>query len=553
MAYPQAHVRRKRRSRYRSLPGPLTGRRLAALLAVLVLTPLLIYGVRVVGGLSRLTGSNPGAVLGCLVKIKCDSQLATTTQRINVALYGYGGNGHDGAYLTDSIMVVSIQPRPGRTAQVAEISIPRDWMVPIDAAGGKPYYGRVNEAYSDGQGQSPVQAPRYKGDSQGGGKLANQTLQSVLGLHIDHFVGVDFQAFQAAVDSVGGVDVDVPDSFTDNQYPHGECDKGDCRYMTVHFTKGMQHMDGARALIFARSRHSYDNPAEASNFARNHRQQLILNALKQKVLSVGGIGKLPDLLSALGDHVITDLGIADANALYDLVKNVDSKSIVHVSVDDSNFLYECGYPRNCTASYEYAHDKTYATLQRYLRDLFPDPATLAQHTPVTVEDGTGQGVGSATRWTQLLGDVGFSTTEGGTVRRTATTQVIDSTPGGGNKTAQWLANYFGVAVTTAPSVDTAAASSPPPTGSAAAGGGVTLVLGQDSERAWNGNGQGYPSDPALNAPSTYTPAAAQQQQSSTTTASTPRPTRAPTPPPSTPPPSTPAPTLCVPPICKPHP
>ena len=73
-------------------------------------------------------------------------------------------------------------------------------------------------------------------------------------------------------------------------------------------------------------------------------------ALKAKVLSVGGIGKLPDLLGALGDNVITDLGIADANALYDLVKNVDQKNIVHVSVDDGNFLYECGYPRNCTAA-----------------------------------------------------------------------------------------------------------------------------------------------------------------------------------------------------------
>jgi polyisoprenyl-teichoic acid--peptidoglycan teichoic acid transferase len=551
MAYTQAHARRRRRSRYRTRPLWLTGRRIAALLVVLVLAPVAIYGVRVIGGLSRLTGSNPASVLGCVLKVKCDSQLAGSTKRINLALYGYGGSGHDGAYLTDSIMVVSIQPRAGGAAQVAEISVPRDWMVPIDAAGnGHPYYGRVNEAYSDGQSGGPVAAPRYKGDGQGGGKLANQTLSNVLGIPIDHFVGIDFTAFESAVDAVGGVDVDVPDSFTDDQYPRGECAKGDCAYITVRFTKGVQHMDGARALIFARSRHSADNPAEASNFARNHRQQLILNALKQKVLSVGGIGKLPDLLGALGDHVITDLGIADANALYDLVKNVDQKSIVHVSVDDSNFLYECGYPRNCTAAYEYAHDKTYASLQHYLSDVFPDPSVLAEHAPVTFSDGTGAGAGSSTRWTALMGSLGFATSDGGPVRRSATTEVIDDSGGKGSKTAQWLANYYGVSVQKQPPASASTAAVDTTTT------GVTVILGQDSERVWNGSGKGYPSNPADNsAPSAYAPAAAQQpagstQQPSATQA--PRSTPAPTPPPSTPPP-TPTPLVpCVPPgHCKP--
>jgi LCP family protein required for cell wall assembly len=527
--------------------GWLSGRRLAGLLALLILTPILIYGVRVIGGLSRLTDSNPGAVLGCLVKVKCDSELASTTKRINVALYGYGGSGHDGAYLTDSIMVVSIQPRPGQRPQVAEISVPRDWMVPIDAAGGKPYYGRINEAYSDGQSGGPVKSPRFTGDNHGGGKLANQTLQNVLGIPIDHFVGLDFQAFQAAVDSMGGVDIIVQNSFTDDQYPHGECDKGDCAYMTVHFTKGLQHMDGARALIFARSRHANDNPVEASNFARNQRQQLVLNALKQKVLSVGGIGKLPDLLSALGDHVITDLGIADANALYNLVKDVDTKSIVRVSIDDSNFLYECGYPTNCGAAYEYAHDKSYASVQRYLQDLFVDPAVLSEHAAVNVLDATGAGAGASTRWSSLMRTVGFTTNDGGPTKRAALTRVIDGSGGKGSKTAQWLANYFGVSIETPPppSASTAVATSPTP-----APGGVTVILGQDSERTWNGSGRSYPNNPADNgAPSTWAPAAAQQTGAAAPQTQAPRRTPPPTSPPTAPPTRTPL--VCLPPTCKP--
>lgn len=528
----------------------LTGRRIAAVIAALIILPIAVYGVRVVGSLSKLSGSNPGAVLGCLIKVKCDSALASTSQRINIALYGYGGTGHDGAYLTDSIMVVSIQPRPGGRPQIAEISVPRDWMVPIDAAGGRPYYGRVNEAYSDGQAGGPVSAPRFKGDDHGGGKLADETLSTILGIPIQHFIGVDFQAFKAAVDSVGGVDINVPDSFTDNQYPHGECDQGDCAYMTVHFTAGVQHMDGSRALIFARSRHSSDNPAEASNFARNKRQQLVLTALKQKVLSVGGIGHLPDLLNALGDNVITDLGIADMNAIYGLVKDVDTKAIEHVSLDDGNFLYECGYPRNCGAAYEYAHDKTYESIHRYLRNLFPDPTTLAEKGPISIDDATGAGTGASMRWNQLLGAVGFTTTDAGPIRRTSTTQVIDNSGGRDAKTAQWLASYFGVTVSqgTPESNVPAAATTTPSPGSSA--GGITLVLGRDSEMAWTGNGQSYPASAADNAPYAVAPAAAQQVQGSSSSATATSPPRTPAPTPA--PTPTPQPTLCLPPLCK-HP
>ena len=548
MAYPQAQARRRRRSRYRTGPSWLTGRRLAGILAAIVLLPIVVYGARVVGGLSKLTGSNPAQVLGCVVKIKCDSQLAGSSKRINIALYGYGGSGHDGAYLTDSIMVVSIQPHPGGTPQIAEISVPRDWLVPIDAAGGKPYYGRVNEAYSDGQAGGPYKSPRFNGDNHGGGKLANQTLSNLLGIPVDHFVGLDFEAFKAAVDSMGGVDVTVQNTFTDNEYPHGECDQGDCAYMTVHFTKGPQHMDGSRALIFSRSRHSSDNPAEASNFARNQRQQLVLNALKQKVLSVGGIGKLPDLLSALGDHVITDLSIGDANALFDMVKGVDSASIEHVSIDDTNFLYECGYPRNCTAAYEYAHDKTYASVQHYMRDLFLDPSVTAERAPVTVYDATGAGAGSSTRWTQLLQDVGLTTTDGGGVHRAATTHVIDASGGKGTRTAQWLANYYGVTVEKpAPSnASTAAVASPAPAS------GVSVILGQDSERAWAGNGQSYPSDPGNNTNNASTWTSAAQQVGSPAPAQTAPPTQRtppPTAPPTQPPKQTPPPVICLPPPC----
>ncbi len=160
--------------------------------------------------------------------------------------------------------------------------------------------------------------------------------------------------------------------------------------MTVHFNAGPQHMNGTQALEFSRSRHSNDN-GEGSDFARSRRQQLVVAALKQKVVSLGGLGSLPDLLNSLGDNVVTDLHVNDLEALYSLLKDVDTKSILHVSFDDTNFLYECGYPANCGAAYIYAHDRTYAEIAHYVQNVFVDPAVLGQHAPVTIEDASGRG------------------------------------------------------------------------------------------------------------------------------------------------------------------
>ncbi len=317
-------------------------------------------------------------------------------------VYGYGGNGHDGAFLSDSIMLISINPQTNGSAQVAEISIPRDWYVPIELGGGKTTYGRINEAYADGMaGQGPVAANQPTA----GASVADPTIEHLLGVNVDYFVGVDFTAFKAAVDSAGGVDVNVQHSFTDTQYPHGECDQGDCSYMTVHFNAGMQHMNGATALIFARSRHG-DN-GEGSDFARSRRQQLVIAALKQKVVSIGGIGSLPDLLNALGDNVLTNLTVGDAEALYGLVKNVNPASIEHVSLDDTNFLYDCGYPVNCGAYYLYAHDRTFASLQhfiqRHLRPARGDRGEGARHVLRRQRSRPGRVGALGARWRSMLG------------------------------------------------------------------------------------------------------------------------------------------------------
>jgi polyisoprenyl-teichoic acid--peptidoglycan teichoic acid transferase len=475
-----ASTTRRRRSSYNVKPRWLSTKRVVALTASAVVLVVGVFAARTIFGLAHLTNQNPLSVIGDLIGGKNNSSINAAShdmRRINFAFYGYGGPGHDGPYLTDSIMVVSVQPQPTGPPTVAEISIPRDWYVPNQLGNGKTDYGRINQAYSDGVGG---QGTLPSSDRGAGAAVANATLEHLLGIHIDHWIGLDFQAFKSAVDAVGGVDVTVPDSFTDYQYPAGECNgqAANCGYETVHFTAGPQHMDGARALIFSRSRHSNDN-GEGTDFARSRRQQLIVAALKQKVVSLGGLGSLPDLLNSLGDNVVTDLHVNDLEALYSLLKDVDSKAILHVSLDDTNFLYECGYPRNCGAAYIYADDRTYGQIAHYLQNVFVAPSTIARHDKVTVEDGSGRGLGASARWSSLLNFLKFTSTDGGTVARQARTQIIDESGGKDAATAAWLAKFYGVAVTEKPVA--AATSAPAPAG------GVVVILGQDEENAFLGN------------------------------------------------------------------
>jgi hypothetical protein len=234
-------------------------------------------------------------------------------------------------------------------------------------------------------------------------------------------------------------------------------------------------MDGRLALIYARSRHG-DN-GEGTDFARSRRQQLILLGVKQKVLSIGGIGQLPSLLNALGDHVLTDLTINDAQALYDLVKNIDTKNISHISLDDQNFLYECGYYQGlCGSAFLYAHDGTYKTLSHFINGVFADQAALAEHATVAIEDGSGRYAGASTRWAAIFAQLGWKTDDQGPARRSATTQVIDQSGGKGTAAAKWFAAYFGVTVQTAP---------PPAPGANGTSDGVIVILGQDEENSFN--------------------------------------------------------------------
>lgn len=245
-------------------------------------------------------------------------------QRVNVLLLGYGGAGHDGANLTDSIMVVSLDPA---THVATLLSVPRDlWVTIPDSQWDPAHDGKVNEAFAEGADH---------GDRDAGLRLAVQTLEPILGIHIDRSVALDFTAFRTVVNAIGGVDVTVDRSFT-SRYPANDDAAIDPSWITLSFDAGPQHMDGEQALRFARAR--YATPPEDTDFARSARQQKIVLAARDKIEASNSVPMLLGLMDALRDNVRTDLSVPDMRALADFAKGYDDASTIHGALTDSNVL-----------------------------------------------------------------------------------------------------------------------------------------------------------------------------------------------------------------------
>ena len=188
------------------------------------------------------------------------------------------------------------------------------------------------------------------------------------------------------------------------------------------------------------------------------------------------------------------MSVGDTESLYSLVQGVNPSGILHVSVDDNNFLYDCGYPRSCGAFYLYLHDSTFKTLDHFVANVFVKPAALAEKVPVTFFDASERRLDASGRWADVLASVGLKTSDGGAVARQTATQVIDESGGDGTKTAAWLAAFFGVSVTTSPPSSTASASAPSTRAGAATSaspvsgaGGVVVILGAAEEQEFLSN------------------------------------------------------------------
>ncbi|HLG69180.1 MAG TPA: LCP family protein [Chloroflexota bacterium] len=413
------------------------------------------------------------------------SKAPTPSGRINVLLLGYGGEGHDGADLTDSIMVLSFDQR---TKQAAMISVPRDlWVkIPYSVQGGS--YYKLNAAYAIGDDDDTFKTkkPEYTGTA-GGGNLASAVVGDMLGMKIDYWVAVDFRAFKTVVDALGGVDVDVETAFTDYQYPRNDDPTIDASYMTVHFDAGMQHMSGDRALIYARSRHSLQ---DGTDFGRSRRQQKLLLAIKDKALSPDGMSKLFGLMDALSKNFKTNMNLGQMRALSDIARTVDVSAIDRVSIDDTNYLADAVTADGQAVLIPQA--RSWAPLRGYLASLLLDPAVKSENATVQLYTGSALTT-AADSTTTMLKDMGLQTLppqsyESGAVQQT---EIHDLSEGKDSSTVNYLATMFDARVFT----DTPSSTDHPD---------IKIVLGQAYQVA---SSPVDVIDPTVRLPGAYTPPA----------------------------------------------
>lgn len=234
--------------------------------------------------------------------------------RVNVLFLGMGGEGHEGPFLTDTIILASFDIKEKKAALM---SIPRDLTIPF------PKYGwrKINHANSFGEELNPGE----------GGRYTKKIISDLLDVPIHYYVRVNFAGFEKLIDDLGGITVYADREFTDPLFP-----TDDFKTESVNFPQGWQVMNGERALQFARSRHGTNG--EGSDFARSRRQQKIILALKNKVFSLGTLlspGKISSLLSSVQKNVRTDFEVWEIIKFANALREINDDDIVLHSLDSA--------------------------------------------------------------------------------------------------------------------------------------------------------------------------------------------------------------------------
>jgi LCP family protein required for cell wall assembly len=161
----------------------------------------------------------------------------------------------------------------------------------------------------------------YDGPGQGSGLLA-LTLEHNFGASVDHYLAVNLQTFVRIVDALGGIDIALP--YVVDGRVRGSRDTS--RY----FPAGEQHLDGYRTMLLARMRPQGDLP-------RTQVQNLILEALANKLVSPQAVFKFPELFRSFQDSVQTDLGVTEIGQLLCLRRQMDVQQIDFLSFPDNLF------------------------------------------------------------------------------------------------------------------------------------------------------------------------------------------------------------------------
>lgn len=290
------------------------------ILAVLILVFGIFVAARASGLINKIFIGQNSSIYSRISDLISSSTGGTKLEgendgQVNVLLLGIGGPEHDGPYLTDTMILVQMRPKDKKATL---ISIPRDFLTNTKEIGQR----KINAVFAESYSRSK--------DWNSAGESIRQVVSKMTGLDIPYFAVIDFKGFEKTVDQLGGVDIQIENTFTDYTFP----DNGLGYIPPVTFKEGQEHMDGKRALIFARSRHAAGS--EGSDFARSARQQKIIYAVKSKVESlniVADAGKINEIFSIVGQHFHTNLTPGQMLHAYNLTKDFPKENIINLSLD----------------------------------------------------------------------------------------------------------------------------------------------------------------------------------------------------------------------------
>ncbi len=344
-------------------------------------------------------------------------------ERINILILGIDRRvDEEGPWRTDTMIVATLDPK---TKSAGMLSIPRDLYVPIPAPGA---------------GENRINTANFYGDSSkypgGGPALAKKTVEYNFAIPIHYYVLIDFDGFRKIIDSLGGVDIDVPEPIDDPEYPTED-------YGTMHLQipAGLQHMDGDLALKYARSRKS------TSDFDRSKRQMQVILAMRDKALKINALAQAPQLLAQLRGAIETDMTPDQMLALAPIAAQIRSDNIKSRSID-LTMTYEIKL--NTGADVLWPDREKIGTLIQEMFSTPPSSNVVTSISPLKAEaarivilNGTAKD-GLAAMASRYLKNNGFNVVQIGNAEKRdyAKTVLVDLA----NKpaTLNWLAQHFNV-------------------------------------------------------------------------------------------------------------
>ncbi|MFP5343049.1 MAG: LCP family protein [Candidatus Limnocylindria bacterium] len=268
----------------------------------------IFVGETVVPQATASTGPNSGVVIGGQdVQPQPFSTPETPTSRVNVLVVGIDSSESRQTALTDTLLVVSVDPHDG---SIAMVSFPRD-IADFELPDGRTFRGKINSLLTWARNH-PEEFPEGPLPTLAG------ALSHLLGVPIQYYAAIDLDGFRQMVDSVGGVTIDNQTVINDPTYGWADGRMG------FRLSVGEHRLDGEQALAYVRTRKGVGD----SDFSRARRQQQLLLALRQEITTSNTLLRIPELTRAIGQTIDTNFPAGRVGEFIDIALGIDTGNVV---------------------------------------------------------------------------------------------------------------------------------------------------------------------------------------------------------------------------------